>query len=82
MTETTIQEVGKPMIERDMTYNGWAQAFLIFAKYEPKGIAVSVGYDVIYAGPAPANVSDEDKKELERYGWHGEDIYGCFRRFT
>ena len=67
----------------DYSWEAWAEAFLIFAKYEPHKFGnISAEYDVIYAGPDPEKVSDEDKARLEQLGWSVEDEYSCFYQFT
>lgn len=64
------------------TYADWAEAFLLFAKYEAEGWEVSAEHDVIYAGPDPAIVTDIDKKRLSELGWDTEEQYECFYHFA
>ena len=64
------------------TYNELAKAFTIFAKYSPQYADVSAEHDVLYAGPDPETVSDEDKKALSELGWEPETEYNCFYYFT
>lgn len=68
---------------RDRTYTAWAEAFTIFAKYEPDVFGqVSASHDIIYAGPKPYDISAEDKKRLEELGWHEDYTHECFYHFT
>lgn len=39
-------------------------------------------HDVVYAGPHPEIVSDEDKAKLEELGWHPSEEFDCFYHFT
>lgn len=64
------------------TYEKWARAFTIFAKYDPEDEHdVSAEHDVVYAGSDPAQVSDEDKTELETLGWRACE-FDCFRKYV
>jgi hypothetical protein len=57
----------------------------ILAKYEPKGLdswGVAAEHDTIYAGGTPPRkMSDEDRKELYRLGWHWDDEVESWCRF-
>ena len=62
-----------------------AEAFNIFAKYSNKDSSYDDTYaehDVIYAGPKPEEVSEEDKKRLDELGWHPSEGYPCWLKFT
>lgn len=65
-------------------YSAWAEAFSIFAKYNPDGWGdVEAEHDVIFAGPHPDLVSAEDKVRLEELGWHvGIESDEMFYHFT
>jgi hypothetical protein len=61
----------------------YSEAFEIFAKYGEGRFNTYAEHDIIYAGPDPAIVSDEDKKRLSELGWFiGEDTQNCFSCFT
>lgn len=68
-------------ITRQHNYMDWVAAFTIFAKYAPID-EFGVEHDVIYAGPDPELVSDEDKATLEILGWSVEEQYDCFYHFV
>ena len=53
-------------------YDKITAGFTIFNKYE-HGKWFMAEHDAIYAGPDPDDVSDEDKVELEKLGWHPND---------
>lgn len=64
---------------KNQGYEGWAKAFQIFAKYEgPDTATVSFLHEVIYAGPNPENVSEDDLKMLYILGWYPDYQYDCF----
>lgn len=70
---------------RSGTYEGWAAAFTIFAKYSGKDghiDSTAAEHDAVYAGPDPEIVSAEDKLALLRLGWCKDDETICFRKFT
>ena len=56
------------------------EAFTIFRRYEDGDIAAE--HDIIYAGPAPNDVSEDDKLKLAELGWHVEEEFDCFFYFT
>lgn len=64
------------------TYQALSQAFLVFARYQPAYDELAAEHDVLYAGPDPDAVSDDDKKTLAELGWEPEPQYNCFRYFT
>ena len=40
-------------------------------------------HDIIYAGSTPADkMSKEDAKRLDELGWHWDDEFDCWARFT
>jgi hypothetical protein len=63
------------------TCDGWIAAITIFKKYE-NAFHVEPGHDILWAGPDPAKVSDEDKEVLEALGWHPSDDSDCFAKYT
>jgi len=62
----------------------WSEAFAIFAKYasEEERQSTSTEHDIIYSGPSPSIVSEEDTKRLEELGWNTNEEYDCFYKFT
>ena len=65
------------------TWQAWIEAFTIFAKYEAMTLDTIVAeHDVIYAGPAPAKVSDEDKERLIVCGWKIDEHINRFYRYV
>lgn len=67
------------MDENRATYTGWAEAFTIFAKYEPDAkYEVAAEHDIVYAGRAPEAYSDADKARLEALGWDYDESLECF----
>jgi hypothetical protein len=62
-------------------YSAFVEGFGIFHKYDGYQ-DLSAEHDVIYAGPDPAKVSDEDVARLEELGWHIDREYDCFRHFV
>jgi hypothetical protein len=63
-------------------YERWIAAFTIFAKYEPNGGEVAAEHDVVYAGPNPETVNEDDIVTLDDLGWHISHDYDCFYAFT
>lgn len=59
-------------------------AFIIFSKYEDPDLSVSTEHDVIYAGSETTkeNASPADLKDLKKAGWHWDEEFDCYRRFT
>ncbi len=57
------------------SFEGYAEAFLIFAKYAPKkNFSVVAEHDEIFAAhDIVGKVSKEDLKRLEELGWTVED---------
>lgn len=71
------------MVDKDATYGGLAEAFSIFAKYEPDAAyEVAAEHDVIYAGRASDRYSIDDKQRLEELGWHYDESLECYYYFT
>lgn len=67
------------------TWAAWAEAFTIFAKYQPKeraGQHVAAEHDEIYAGPDPRVVAEDDLRRLDALGWRQMSDLECFARFT
>jgi hypothetical protein len=62
----------------EYTFEAWAEAFTIFAKYnQGKHACVSAAHDELWAGPKDcAAVSDEDKARLKELGWDYTDDFG------
>jgi hypothetical protein len=60
------------------TYAAWAEAFAIFAKYNSDFHQISAEHDIVYAGPEPSKVSDEDKSRLEQLNWHIDEHLDSF----
>lgn len=61
-------------------YDDYVKAFDIFRKY-PHSAFVHAEHDEVWAGPDPADVSDDDKVALKELGWndYGE---GSFHKFV
>ena len=71
------------MGDRDYSYLGWSKAFALFAKYDTSPyVEVAAEHDIIFAGPNPKDVSEEDKQELTRYGWRVNEEFDCFSHNT
>lgn len=69
--------------ENPNTYRGWIEAFTIFNKYEPEALyPVQPDHDIVYSGPSPAKVSEEDKARLVELGWGANEDLECFSKFT
>lgn len=68
-------------MQNQNTCKAWAEVFEIFSKYEVDA-SVAVGHDIIYAGPEPEDVSDDDMKRLEELGWFIDAEFGCLARFV
>lgn len=64
------------------TFAAWAEAFAIFGKYQPDMAQIDAQHDVIFAGPDPAWISQEDKDKLGQLGWHISSEVDCFCRYT
>lgn len=66
------------------TYAGWAEAFAIFAKYEPlEEFGISAEHDEVYAGGQHyEDYSEEDKKRLEELHWTYDEHYESYHHFT
>ena len=57
----------------------------ILSKYLSKGEEsyVTAQHDILFAGPGlDGGISDEDKKKLEDLGWHFDEEFDCWARFT
>lgn len=67
---------------KSFTYEGWAEAFTIFAKCAPEvSHGVCAEHDEVLAGPDSEYVSNEDILRLAALGWHA-NTEGGFRKFT
>lgn len=56
---------------------GWIEAFTIFQKYHP-AVDINAEHDIIYAGPPPSKVSEEDKARLAQLRWHVDTMVDSF----
>lgn len=66
----------------DLTeYGRMARAFQIFDSYGTERQGVSAEHDQIWAGPDPADVTDEHIAELEQLGWHTDRAHNTFYAF-
>ena len=64
------------------TYAAWAEAFAIFAKYEPESMwEVSAEHDIVYAGRG-VEYSEEDRKRLDELHWYYDDDLECYYKNT
>lgn len=55
----------------------------IIAKYDGDRTYVAAEHDVIFAGPRhPEKVTIEDRKALEKLGWHFDDEVDSWARFV
>ena len=68
--------------EERYTWEAWIEVFQIFQRYGALVMDISAEHDVIYAGPDPAKVSEEDKDRLDTLGWNSSEEYACFYRFV
>jgi hypothetical protein len=75
-----MSEKNREGVEAKRSYEGWAEAFTIFAKYLANA-QVACEHDQIWAGPDADIVSEEDQKRLEDLLWYPSDE-GGFTRFT
>lgn len=75
--------MGETRTENLRSYAAWAEAFTIFERYLPneKWAQVAGEHDVVYAGPNPETVSDEDRARLDQLGWIPSE-FDCFQKFT
>lgn len=62
-------------------YEGFAEAFEIFAKYAQDHDLISADHDCIYAGD-PEHTSVEDTLRLEQLHWHIDVDMNCFYHFV
>lgn len=69
-------------VEHRHTYAGWIEALTIFAKYNSGYAEFSSEHDQLYGGVNPELVSAEDIARLDELGWHVEEHYECFYKFT
>jgi len=77
------EESIKSIMNYKHTYAALAEVFTIFNKYEGVTYAqISAEHDVIYAGPDPEDVSEEDRKRLSELGWYVDEHLDSFYRFT
>jgi len=63
-------------------YAEWAEAFTIFESYVDMNAGVSAHHDIVYAGPSPSRVSQEDQERLAKLGWRPDEEGDCFYKFT
>lgn len=64
-----------------MSYQPYIEAFQIFEKYDHfKNIHAE--HDVIYAGPDPEKISDEDLEKIIALNWLPDNENGCFYKFV
>lgn len=65
-------------------YKSLMVAFRIFRRYEKDKTnrTIHASHDIIYAGPNPTDVSEEDLYELGKLGWHAEAQFECFGYYT
>lgn len=71
---------GLSLVVTTAKYNDLIGGILIFSKYDHID-NYSAEHDIIYAGPSPANVSEQDKEILETFGWYVDDSYDCFYHY-
>jgi hypothetical protein len=64
------------------TWAGLAEAFTIFAKYDEGRYMTQAEHDIIYSGPDPAVLSDEDAARLEQLRWEADHDLECFYYFV
>lgn len=62
-------------------YEKFIAAFKIFAKYPHTG-GISAEHDIVYAGPSPEDVSQEDIDALDELGWHIDEWASGFSKFV
>lgn len=61
---------------------GLAEAFSIFIKYPGKETdSASIHGDIMFCGPSPKDVSEEDIARLEKLGWYRIDRFNCFCKY-
>lgn len=69
-----------------MTYKDFIEALTILSNYESTGLASSLNmsaeHDIIYIGPDPDEVSEEDTRRLEELGFLADENSECFSRFV
>lgn len=59
------------------------EGLTILEKYCGRDDPCVVGHDIIYAGGVEASkMSDEDAKRIDELGWHWDDEFDCWARFT
>jgi hypothetical protein len=65
-------------------YKAWAEAFTIFAKYEPEEtFCVSAEHDTIYAGRIhPDKMEESDANQLKFLKWAWSENLECWSRFS
>jgi len=63
-------------------YMAMGRAMEIFQSYPHRSGGFGADHDVLYGGPSPAQVSEEDTGILARLGWHPESASECFRLFV
>ena len=64
-------------------YKVLAEAFTIFAKYEPDEVyGLASEHDIIYAGGIYKGMSEDDKIRLEQLTWTWDEDLECWSMFT
>jgi len=51
------------------TYAKLTETFAIFAKYGKGEFCTLAEHDSIFSGPAPSEMSKEDRKRIKQLGW-------------
>jgi len=64
------------------TFACWAEAFLIFQKYDPHFAHVAAEHDIIYAGGNTKEFDPEDVFRLETLGWHLDKSLNTFYHYV
>lgn len=67
--------------EKRNKYEGWIEAFTIFAKYEADA-EMAAEHDILYLGPDPEVVSEEDIDRLFALGFRPSENGECFYHFV
>lgn len=63
-------------------YDKVIQGLEIFKKYPGHPHYVTAEHDMLFAGPRPSKVSEEDIAKLASLGWNPEDNDDCFIKFS
>lgn len=82
-SEAAVKEGGQALTAYDRTWAGYAEAFLIFARYGQGDFQTCAEHDVIYSGPqTPDGMSKTDLDRLDALGWTHNEREGGFSKFT